>query len=261
VNTQLNLLYFSATNTTAQVVKAVADSMDKSYKEYDITLQSNRECDIVFDENDMVIVGVPVYGGRVPAFLTDYFTRVKGNNTAAVFIVVYGNRNYDDALLELRHTFERNGFIGVAGGAFIGEHSFTNQVGTARPDQNDMEIAHKFGAEIKEKLSVIKDVSNLSKLFVKGDFPYKERKPKLPMIPETNDQCTNCGICAKYCPIGAIDINNFSKIDAAKCISCCSCVKKCPVGAKSINHKLFKKITQGLIDNLSKVRHEPELFI
>lgn len=259
----LNLLYFSATDTTAQVVKAVADGMNSSVKENNITLAKERERDFIFGEDDLVIIGVPVYGGRVPAFLTDYFTRVKGNNTAAVFIVVYGNRNYDDALLELKDIFEKKGFIGVAGGAFIGEHSFTNKVGTGKPDQKDLEIARRFGAEIKEKLSRIKDedLSNLPELFVEGHYPYKERKPMPVMLPETNERCANCGVCAELCPMGAINFNNYSNIDAVKCISCCSCIKKCPVGAKSMNPDLLKKITQGLIDNFSTVKNEPEIYI
>jgi ferredoxin len=262
MNKHLNLLYFSATDTTAQVVKTVADGMNGSVKENNITLPNHRNRDITFGEDDLVIIGVPVYGGRVPAFLIDYFTRVKGNNTVAVFIVVYGNRNYDDALLELRDAFERNGFIGVAGGAFIGEHSFTNKVGTGRPDQRDLEIARRFGTEIKEKLSMIKDkdLFNLPELFVKGNYPYKERK-SMPIMLETNVRCTNCGLCAEHCPMGAIDFNNYSNIDAAKCIRCCSCIKKCPEDAKSMSHELQKKTTQFLIDNFSTVRNEPEVYI
>lgn len=261
MDNKLNLLYFSATDTTAKVVKAVANGVDKNIKEYDITLPNNRNYDITFDENDVVIIGVPVYGGRVPEFLADYFTRVKGNNTAAVLIVVYGNRYYDDALLELKEIFESNGFIGVAGGAFIGEHSYTDKVGTGRPDQCDLEAAFNFGVKIKERLSMIKGTSDLPELSVKGNLPYKERKSMPLIIPETNDQCTDCGICAKYCPTGAIDFNNFRNIDITKCIRCCSCIKKCPVRAKSIKHELFEKIIMGLIDNYSTVRQEPELSI
>jgi len=261
MNKQLNLLYFSATDTTAKVVKEVAKGISDKVKEYDITLPDNRQKNLTFDCNDLVIVGVPVYAGRVPAFLIDYLKKIKGNNTPAIFIVVYGNRGYDDALLELKDTFERNGFIGIAGGAFIGEHSYTAKVATKRPDINDLETAIKFGMDIKAKLNNSKDYTQIPKLIVKGNFPYKERKSNVPMAPEANDNCIKCGICAKHCPTSAINFNNFMDTDATKCIKCCSCIKRCPVSSQSINHETFTKITQFLIDNFSTVRHEPEIFI
>ncbi len=261
----LNVLYFSATGATAKIVKAVAGGMvgNGGIRENNITLPNKRKKGLTFGKEDLVIVGVPVHGGRVPAFLTDYFTKVKGNNTATVLMVVYGNRNYDDALLELKGILEENGFVGIAGAAFIGEHSFTNRVGSGRPNQRDLAIARRFGAEIKEKLSMVEggDLSSLPGLFVKGNYPYKERKPKTVMLPETNELCGNCGTCAKNCPMEAIDFSNYSNIDAAKCIGCCSCVKKCPSGAKSMNSEPFKKIRRMLIDNCSIVENEPELFI
>ncbi len=258
---QLSVLYFSATDSTAKVIKEIAASISDSFKEYNITLPINRQKEVAFGSNDLVIVGLPVYAGRVPAFLMDYLVKVKGNDTPAIFITVYGNRNYDDALLELKDTFEKNGFIGIAGGAFIAEHSYTDKVGTGRPDADDLKIAREFGAEIRNKLESNEDVLQLSKLIVKGNFPYKERIPAAPMSPETKDNCINCGICAKHCPMGAIDFNDYKKAEASKCVKCCSCIRRCPLKAKSINHEIFKKFTQGLIDNFSTVRHEPELFI
>ncbi|WP_312428926.1 EFR1 family ferrodoxin [Lacrimispora sp.] len=257
---RLSLIYFSATGGTAKVTKGVAEGISDNYKEYDITSPINRKESITFDSNDLVIVGVPVYAGRVPKFLIDFFTKIKGNHTPAVFITVYGNRNYDDALIELKDTFESNGFIGISAGAFIAEHSNTTKVGTNRPDIEDLKTANKFGADIKNKLENLEDMSQLPKLIVKGNVPYKERISVPPIVPDTNDACTKCGICAKYCPMGAISINNFKDIDAAKCVRCCSCIKKCPVNAKSINHEVFNKITKGLIDNFSTIRNEPECF-
>lgn len=258
---QLNLIYFSPTDTTAKVVKEMGNSISDKFKEYDITLPNNRQENLTFGCNDLVVVGVPVYAGRVPEFLINYFGKVKGNGTYAVFIVVYGNRDYDDALLELKNIFEKNGFIGIAGSAFIGEHSYTTRVGTGRPDINDLKTAIKFGMEIKEKLSDNLDYIQVKKLSVKGKFPYRERIVMTPAAPETNDMCIKCGSCAKYCPTGAIDFSDFMNIDTAKCIRCCSCIKRCPVDAKSFNNEAVKKSTKMLIDNFSKVRHEPELFI
>lgn len=260
MNRQLSVIYFSATGGTAKVVKEVADGICDSYKEYDITFPMNRKESMTFDSNDLVIIGVPVYAGRVPKFLIDYFSNIKGNRTPAVFITVYGNRNYDDALIELKDTFESHGFIGISAAAFIAEHSNTSKVGTNRPDAHDLETAIKYGAELKNKLKDLHGILPSSKLVVKGNTPYKERLMAPPIAPDTSDDCTKCGICAKYCPMEAINKNNFKEIDSAKCVRCCSCVKKCPVSAKSINHEIFHKITQGLIDNFSTVRFEPEFF-
>lgn len=255
----LNLLYFSPTNTTSQIVKEIARGIGELAKEYNLTLPVNRQDEITFGSNDVVIVGMPVYAGRVPEILTDYFAKVKGNNTKAIFVVVYGNRHYDDALLELKDIFEAQGFIGVAAAAFIGEHSYTSQVGTGRPDTDDVKNAKNFGLEIKDKLSN-KD-SEVPVLVVKGQFPYKEKVVRPVMAPITNDNCIRCGICAKYCPMATIDFNNYKDIDATKCIRCCSCIRRCPVGAKSMNHEMFHKIKQSLIDNCSTIRREPEFFI
>lgn len=259
MNSKLGLLYFSPTNTTAKIVKEVAKGIGEITTEYNLTLSANRQDEIAFGSNDLVIVGVPVYAGRVPEVLTDYFAKVKGNNTKAFFVVVYGNRHYDDALLELQDIFEAQGFIGVAAAAFIGEHSYTSQVGTGRPDADDLKIAKQLGLDIKAKLNN-EDIP-MPKLVVKGQYPYKEKIIRPAMAPVTSDNCIECGICAKHCPMGTIDFNNYKDIDATRCIKCCSCIRKCPVDAKFFNHEMFHKIKQGLIDNCSSVRHEPEIFL
>lgn len=261
MNKQVNLLYFSATDTTSKVIKEVGNGISEKVNEYDITLPASREKNLAFGFNDVVIVGVPVYAGRVPDFLIDYFENIKGNNTLAIFIAVYGNRDYDDALLELKDTFEKNGFVSMACGAFIGEHSYTTKVGTGRPDFDDLKIAINFGMEIKEKLNNVEDFAQTNKINIKGNFPYRERKPGRKIAPETNDKCIKCGECAKHCPMGAIDFSNFKEIDATKCIKCCSCIKRCPVGAKYISDEVINKLTQALIDNYSAVRREPEIYL
>ncbi|KPU45524.1 ferredoxin [Oxobacter pfennigii] len=258
---QINLLYFSATDTTAKVLKGIAQGMGSQAKIYDITLPSGREKEISFDKNDLVIVGAPVYAGRIPAFITEYFSKVKGNNTAAVFIALYGNRDYDDALLELKDTFEKNGFVSVAAGAFIGEHSISRKIAYNRPDEEDIKIANNFGAGIMEKLEAVSDLSNIPAIGVKGNYPYRELHPMIPIKPDTNDDCIYCGICSESCPMAAISFDDPKEIDDTKCIRCNSCVKKCPQNAKEFNNEEMKKRAEVMIANLGHIRKEPELFI
>jgi len=257
---QLHLLYFSPTETTKKVVKAIAKGMDVDYEDHDITLVRVRNKTYEFGKDDILIVGVPVYSGRIPSLLENVFNDIKGNNTLAIFVTVYGNRDYDDALLELKNTFENNGFIGIAAGAFIGEHSFTSKLATDRPDNNDLAIANDFGMKIKQLLAV-GNIENPRELNIKGNIEYKQRGPAAYFGPETNEDCIDCAICAEECPTEAISFENFRDIEEAKCIKCCNCVRVCPTNAKLFTDERFLNSVNYLLSNFADKRREPEIYI
>jgi ferredoxin len=253
----INIIYFSPTGTTETVVKSIGKGLEDKYKEFNITNPINREKPLAFNQEDIVVVGVPVYSGRVPDLLLDYFKKIKGHNSKAVLTVVYGNRDYDDALLELKDIFEKNGFISMGGAAFIGEHSYTNEVAKKRPNDNDIKTALDFGKKIKNKI-----INNeIGPLEVKGDYPYREKKSSQPITPETYDTCIRCGICAENCPTGAIDFSDYISINKSKCIKCCSCIKRCPVEAKHFNDERIENMKEYLIENFSKEEKVPDIFI
>lgn len=258
----LSTIFFSPTGTSAKIAKHIANSLGEIHKEYDLTSLKNRNKfkALEFSANDLIVVSVPVYKGRIPDFLSTYFQDFKGNNAKAIFTVVYGNRAYDDALLELKNTFEAVGFIGVAGAAFIGEHSYSEKIATNRPDNKDLIIAVDFGRAILAKLNT-RDCTNKPELNVRGNFPYKALPPAPQITPETNENCTNCSICAELCPMEAIDFDNFRDIDSAMCILCCSCIKKCPEAAKILTDELIVAITKNLVQKFESIRQEPELFL
>lgn len=248
-------VYFSPTGTTKKIVTEIAKVLDGNFKGFDITNHKNRVKEINFDEDDIVIVGAPVYSGRLPSFIADYFESLEGSNNIIVPIVVYGNREYEDALLEMNNIFLSKGFKIVAGGAFIGEHSYTSKVATNRPDDKDLEIARSFAVTIKEKLTN-KKFKNIE---VKGNYPYRERKESLTIGPKTLDSCTDCKICVECCPTGAIS-SDPRIVDESKCIKCFSCVRRCPSKSKYFDERLDSAI-KWLVDNCSEIRKEPELFI
>ncbi len=61
-------------------------------------------------------------------------------------------------------------------------------------------------------------------------------EPKL-----VEDKCTRCGNCISNCPVGAISINRYPKIDYKKCIHCYCCHEFCPEGAYTLVKKYIKK--------------------
>lgn len=271
---KVSAVYFSATGTTKKLVEHIAKTIaDKAGVEFgiiDFTLPFARTSPLSFKENELVIFGTPVIAGRVPNVLLKYLDKIEGNGALGVPVVLYGNRDYDDALIELRDILERGGLHTVAAAAFIGEHSFSSSLAQGRPDEADIEKAQDFAGAVAEKIKGLSDMPGLSPIFVKGiPEPYRGyyqprdrngnpvdiRKVK----PSTNDRCTGCLLCAKVCPMGSISDDNVREYTGI-CIKCGACIKKCPVQAKYYEDEGFLYHKHELEEGLTR-RAEPEMFI
>lgn len=245
---------FSPTRGTERIVKIVADEF-KVYEKIDLS-QQDLTSNPTFKEEDICIIGVPSYGGRVPSIALERMNQFQGNNVKTILIVAYGNRDYDDTLKELLDFTANRGFSCIAAITAIAKHSIMPQFATHRPDKQDESQLVGFTKKILDKLKE-KDIQGL--VDVPGHFPYKEYKG-VPLKPKASKKCTNCGICAKQCPVGAIPINEPSKTNKDLCITCMRCVTICPSKARKLNPVLLKvasnKLKQVCID-----RKENELFI
>jgi len=261
----VKLVSFSPTGTSRTVIESIAQGLNPDRIEHiDITTPDARKDPLNASDHDLLIIGVPVYMGRIPALLTDWLNAIKAENTPAVCVVVYGNRVYDDALLELKDFMIKGGCIPIAGAAFIGEHSFSSpNVPTAhgRPDAEDIHQAVIFGQKIQQKLQNISDISRISEVQVPGFSPYRGDTTLWTVdFLEVSDECTQCGICVQNCPVGAIDQQNPRLIQVEKCITCCACMKNCPEHARTMKPGLVKD-AQLRLHTLYSERKEPEIFI
>ena len=63
---QMTSIYFSPTERTKGVVEEIAEQFPVSRQSLDLTDSVKNRPDYWFREDEAVIVGVPVYGGRVP---------------------------------------------------------------------------------------------------------------------------------------------------------------------------------------------------
>lgn len=273
MNNKIHTLYFSATGTTEKIVTSIAEKIAEndggkiSVRPIDFTLPESRKKPYSFDKEDLVVAGIPVYAGRVPNVLLKFLNTLSGNEATAVAVVLYGNRNYDDALIEFKDILEANGFQVVAGGAFIGEHSFSTTLAANRPDEQDMAVAADFAAKIHEKMMT---PGEPPAVVVKGNQPYRAYyRPKdqdgnfiniLKVTPKTSDDCIDCKLCSEVCPMGSIDSEDVSNITGI-CIKCGACIKKCPVGAKYFDDEGYLCHKHELEIEFSGTRREPEYFI
>ncbi len=261
----LNLVYFSPTGTTKTVLQAIARGLNPaSVDVLDITRPDARRQPLRTSEGELLIVGVPVYMGRVPALLMDWLQAIQARRTPAACVVVYGNRTYEDALLELRTIVAERGCVPIAGAAFIGEHSFSDE-GTptahGRPDADDVRRAEAFGRRIRERLRSLPSADRITDIALPGCRPYRgDSRLQAADFIAVGDACIQCGICAEVCPVGAIDPEESRRIDTAACITCCACIKNCPQHARSIKPGSVHDMSVRL-HALCGERKEPECFL
>jgi len=262
----VKLVYFSPTGTTKSVLHRISQGLNTEIIEHiDITKPCARNKELSTKDYELLIVGAPVYMGRVPAVINDWLHTINGSNTPTICVVVYGNRVYDNALLELGDILTNCGCVPIAGGAFIGEHSFHSSefpaASVGRPDKSDVDLAKSFGNEIWKKLLSFTSVDDMPKLRLPGSFPYKgvTKMWDVDFI-DINSDCIECGICSDRCPTGAIAPGDSSQIDIVKCTLCCACIKNCPQNARTMKPGPMKDAAQR-VHELFRARKEPEMYL
>lgn len=258
------LICFSPTRTSKKVIEAIASGLgDIPSETIDLTYPDSIS-NISIAADELAIIGVPVYAGRVASLAVQRLTAIQGNNTPAVIVVTYGNREFEDALIELRDIAEKASFVPLAAGTFIGEHSFSGSdtpIGAGRPDSLDLATAQAFGAKIVDKIAAVEDVATVNSLKVPGDSPYKDGMGPLPFTPVViQAQCTQCGTCLSTCPTGAISLASEIEVDHNLCIFCCACIKNCPEDAMIIDAEPIKQKRLWLHETCSE-RKEPKLYV
>lgn len=256
---------FSPTGTSRKVAEAIVRGIGVDTVEaIDITRPDVRETSLHTSPNNLLIVAVPVYMGRVPALLEEWLSRIQADNTPAVAVVVYGNRAYENSLLELSDVLKSRGCVPVAGAAYIGEHSFSKAdtpVAQGRPDAVDLQHAEAFGREIMAKIQAAEAVSELSEAHVPGEHPYGgvTKLWDVDFI-AVGEDCDQCGLCAEICPVGAVSPDDSALIDTVKCITCCACIKHCPENARTIKPGPVMDASHRLAANCSAPR-QPESYL
>lgn len=249
-------LVFSPTGNTKKIANHVASIFNQTIKTIDLTDYTIDFSQISLAKDDICIVAIPSFGGRVPEIVATRLKKIKANNTRAILIAVYGNRAYEDTLLELQTILTDTGFCCIGAIASVARHSIMNQYASNRPNKKDLEELTQFSKELYEYIKQNKVPNNL---VLPGNKPYR-KYDGIFIKPKINKHCTKCQLCAIKCPVQAIDINNPTKTDLKKCISCMRCINICPNNARAIN-KLLLKLASFIMKKSCNERKANELFL
>lgn len=240
--TRVQCVYFSPCGSVKAYATAVAEAAAQALAVplhvADLTLPAARQVPLLFSADTLTVAAFPVYAGRLPNRLLPDLHRLFANGCGpAAALVVYGNRSAGDALMELGLLLREHGMTPIAGAALVARHAFASTLAPGRPNTDDLAQARAFGAALPAL------VDNAIPVSLPGNDPVGPYyQPKgldgqptvfLKAKPVTDPVvCTGCGLCAKACPVSAIDPIDPANVPGV-CIKCQACLQACPHGAKS----------------------------
>lgn len=220
---------FSPTGGTLKVCRALSNGFKCEIIETETCVKSSQLKLPTISTDDIVVIGMPVFAGRVPNMAAERLRLIKSNHAKCVIVAVYGNREYEDALIEMQDIASECGYKVIAAVSAIAEHSVIREFAAGRPNANDAAELASYATQIKQKAE---SASEYAKLSLPGNRPY--RKPADGPTPIADETCSHCGVCADECPTDAISIDNPQKVRSEACISCMRCVSVCPTGSRSL---------------------------
>ena len=202
---------------------------------------------IMMDSGTLSIFVVPCYGGRIPATAAERLSRIRAEwgiygYPPAIVCVTYGNRAFEDSLLELSECVSDNGFRVIAGCAIVTEHNIMHEFGRGRPDVDDQAQIREFADKVFDK---IWEKDEDTRVVMPGNWDFKEWGGSHLPIEVDRRKCFNCGWCAEECPVSAILPGSWES-DKNLCINCMRCISLCPVKCRRVPGQILQAMTERL---------------
>ncbi len=251
---ECSLLLFSPTGGTKKAALILCRALGAKTEIYDISRP-----DFAFAGargDGIAIIAMPSFAGRAPALAAERLKRANGGGMPCVLLCVYGNRAFEDTLVEMDDIARQCDFNVIAAVAAIAEHSIVRQFAAGRPDAVDEKNLAEIGRQIGRKLA---EETVGHDFAIPGNRPYKQTAGAA-LVPQATAECIACGLCAANCPAEAIPVADPAQTDRELCIACMRCVEICPVHARQTDEKIREMIA-ARIGPVCSIRKECEYWL
>ena len=154
-------IYFSPIGGTEAMTQALiselADKLEGACTDhiececYDLLRMDEQALE--FDDETVAVIGMPAYIGKIPlpAVMT-MRDAVSAKGTYALTAVSYGSRSYGNALYELQHYAENQGFKVIGAGAFSVRYGARRRSGSFDWSHLDTNCIGEFGKAASDKI-------------------------------------------------------------------------------------------------------------
>lgn len=223
---KLHLIYFSPGGTTKTTVNAIPNV---EIIEYDMLKAENRNKKLCFSKSDTVILGI-MTATKLFGLPQEISNCLKGDQTPLIGVVLLGNGYFANSLKLMQKEVGKRGFKMATGGAFIGQHTYSDKIAHGRPDAKDVTIQRGFGENIYKKFTLNRD-SNLSTPLT-TDWPSEGVASTAKCALVMGLPGSGCSLPASWCDKEILDT----------CVQCRSCEQICPTKAiKVTSNTMIKK--------------------
>lgn len=229
----LQVFCFSPRGTTRRTAQVAADAVGGPQKWYDLGRRSF-PVGMRVSPADTCIIAVPCFSGRVPPVIADRIASLRGSGAKALVIATFGNRAYEDSLLELCDLAEAAGFHVTGAAAVAAQHSLAPLIGSGRPDARDLKEVVDFARQAAA-------YEGTAHAEPPGHRPYRPYN-RLGYAPGPTQTCVQCRRCAEVCPVDAIQKRRGVPADISKCLGCMTCVESCPHQCRQLPEQVSREI-------------------